>query len=434
MSLRSILSQKFCNAYNENIKDENGNIIYGYSTTQNQNNVPSSVKKLCGTDIEVSVRMSLPKREEKLPLCDIQNQPHLMIPSSPACPGNHLSAVSSVKRKLTDAMPSLSEASYINAHFPSQANNRSMPSMVRLTKSDLIPSMIKAELPENAHIFHTNEMDNLFEEEEKKFDPAAETKFSSGLDCAICSLTFRNKWHLCHHLKLTHNFEMTFLCCVCSANFPSAETCTKHIQNVCAKQSFSLASPLGPVLMCKLCFKGFHSQVVVDTHLLNHYYRMYPAKRPYLCLQCDTTMYGEQTYLLHKSVHDTERKRYLKEQLFLLGGATKFVKILQNQMLFCYLCESFLEGTEQFYNHQVNIHKIPLGCNSCSLSIDDVDDLNMHVVIHAHGDSFYDDSMTEKVQSFLCTTCDRPFEGKQSFQEHFVSEHVMQLPQQAGMS
>ena len=151
---------------------------------------------------------------------------------------------------------------------------------------------------------------------------------------------------------------------------------------------------------------------------------MYPLKRPYWCLECDTILYGHVAFFAHKESHDIDRGIYLKQQVKLLGGS--FDKLLSSQPLFCYLCETLFIGSNEFYSHHISCHGIHLCCHLCSLRIVSLEELNLHVVAHTQNNMFQHIISKEESTNFLCVNCDAHVYGKTAFKEHFFLYHAMQ--------
>ena len=250
--------------------------------------------------------------------------------------------------------------------------------------------------------------------------------------CAMCLQTFGNMLDLYSHLKACHNFGVWYVCPFCPFHFASWEICERHVFH---SHHHTDLKPADVGVICRHCSKLFTDHLmfngaVITNHLLNHYYKMYPSKRPYLCLHCDTTLKGHVAFFAHKQLHDIERWNDLKKHVAKIGDSEG--KLLQSQQLFCYICETLFTGSEAFFNHHATFHRYQLSCHFCSLRIDSLDELNLHVVLHMQGrdipKEFRHRMVKEEEARFLCVSCDELVYGKTAFKEHFVLNHYTLQP------
>lgn len=219
--------------------------------------------------------------------------------------------------------------------------------------------------------------------------------------CGLCGNKVKNSSELCEHLNKKHYFFLMFSCSICVLSFTSYDSLIEHSsvhKSLTSSKRFANQIPI-----CGICGKAFSDIKMANSHILNHhYYYICPKKRPYLCLHCEATLYGEQEFLLHLQQHCSQKRDVLT----------------YGEQLYCDICKEFSSGYDAFLSHYKNVHSDVRTCHVCLEDVADSKEYGEHVLWHVF--------RTEKneFRFFLCFICDLYLLGITSFHEHFRKIHV----------
>ena len=218
--------------------------------------------------------------------------------------------------------------------------------------------------------------------------------------CEVCNKVYKKKDMFEKH-QLTHTEEKVHECKDCGKKFLRAPLLKTHIKVVHLK-----AFPL----RCKVCDKGFISNVTLTRHE-----RMHTGDKPFACEHCGKGFLVKNELEMHIKARHNDNKAYV---CVLCGKAFGTAKILQSHNKLTHMTEGdkpfscnhceYKAKTKQALSIHERTHTgvKPFICSHCGKGFIVKGHLDRHVMIHT-GEKPYE-----------CPVCHQKFRHKQAMQIH----------------
>ncbi|XP_070505290.1 zinc finger protein 91-like [Chironomus tepperi] len=279
-------------------------------------------------------------------------------------------------------------------------------------------TIIKCE-PEDADTYDSEIADTSKEEEPEKIENTKtfEDEDVQEFKCNVCESLHSTKETFRQHFMSKHVEEKNelFVCNACNRTFKTKELIFLHVRRNHRKLK---NQPMKLISVCTYCRKIFSSEVTLNRHV-----QAVHGEKRIPCTFCGKKFSFEAGSLLsHQSTHkkiDCNLSKLVCDHC----GYSTFSKVqLQIHML------KHLKGCELHY------------CDICEKGFKTASFLHIHRKFHGKGDfactqcykkfaGKYEDTQTfedDDDQEFKCNVCESIHPTKETFREHFISEHVQE--------